>query len=131
MGDEWRFDTEYNSDEELDAALDALVGIVEAQVKTDESRTSMVSLDRARAVVATYKVMQRLVKGSGAKVTYKLNKPFKSMGSVSVCGKDFTFANHKWIAEIIQLADNFEVYPRTDGTVCATFTFHGLTIPLE
>lgn len=36
-----------------------------------------------------------------------------------------------WFVRSVELASNFEVYPKTDGTVCMTFPFHGLTRPIE
>ena len=31
----------------------------------------------------------------------------------------------------VELASNFEVYPKTDGTVQMDFTFHGLTRAID
>ena len=75
--------------------------------------------------------MKYLTKGTNAKVTYALNEPYKSMGSVSIVGKELTFSNPKWFMIAVRLASNFNVYPKTNGTVQMDFTFHGLTISLD
>ncbi len=53
------------------------------------------------------------------------------MGSVSVTGKHIDMKTVVWLVRSAELASNFEVYPKTDGTVCMTFPFHGLTRPIE
>lgn len=78
-------------------------------------------------IVYVYKAMKRLVRGTSANVTYK---PFKSMGSVSVTGKNIDTKKVVWFVRSAELASNFEVYPKTDGAVCMTFTFHNLTRPI-
>jgi hypothetical protein len=50
---------------------------------------------------------------------------------VSVTGKDLLFRKTEWFMKEVELASNFEVYPKTDGTVQMNFTFHGLTKPIE
>ena len=79
----------------------------------------------------TYKILKYLTKGTKAKVTYVLNEPYKSMGCVSVIGKELTFSNPKWFMIAVKLSSNFNVYPKTDGTAQMDFTFHGLTVSLD
>lgn len=81
--------------------------------------------------VYTAKAMKRLVRGTSAKVTHQLHEPSQSMGSVSVTGKNIDMKKVVWFVRSAKLASNFEVYPKTDGTVCMTFTFHGLARPIE
>lgn len=124
---EFDFESEYESDEEIEEALDALA----EEIAQDESRTSVLAPHRMQQLLYTYKAMKYLTKGSSSKVTYKLHEPFQSVGSVSVIGANLDFRQLSWFVRAVELASNFEVYPKTDGTVCMTFTFHGLTTPIE
>ena len=128
---EFDFESEYASDSEIEEAMDSLVISVANDISQDESRTSIINHYRMQQILYTYKVMKYLIKGTSAKVTYKLHEPYQSMGSVSVTGKDIGFKKVSWFLRAAELASNYEVYPKTDGTVCMTFTFHGITTPIE
>ena len=128
---EFDFESEYASDSEIEEAMDSLVISVANDIAQDESRTSIINPYRMQQILYTYKVMKYLMKGTSAKVTYKLHEPYQSMGSVSVTGKDIEFKKVSWFLRAAELASNYEVYPKTDGTVCMTFTFHGITTPIE
>ena len=116
---------------EIEEAMDSLVISVANDIAQDESRTSIINPYRMQQLLYTYKVMKYLMKGTSAKVTYKLHEPYQSMGSVSVTGKDIEFKKVSWFLRAAELASNYEVYPKTDGTICMTFTFHGITTPIE
>lgn len=128
---EFDFESEYASDSEIEEAMDSLVISVANDIAQDESRTSIINPYRMQQLLYTYKVMKYLMKGTSAKVTYNLHEPYQSMGSVSVTGKDIEFKKVSWFIRAAELASNYEVYPKTDGTVCMTFTFHGITTPIE
>ena len=128
---EFDFESEYVSDSEIEEAMDSLVISVANDIAQDESRTSIINPYRMQQILYTYKVMKYLMKGASAKVTYKLHEPYQSMGNVSVTGKDIEFKKVSWFLRAAELASNYEVYPKTDGTVCMTFTFHGITTPIE
>lgn len=128
---EFDFESEYASDSEIEEAMDSIVISVANDIAQDESRTSIINPYRMQQLLYTYKVMKYLMKGTSAKVTYKLHEPYQSMGSVSVTGKDIEFKKVSWFLRAAELASNYEVYPKTDGTVCMTFTFHGITTPIE
>lgn len=128
---EFDFESEYASDSEIEEAMDSLVISVANDIAQDEGRTSIINPYRMQQLLYTYKVMKYLMKGTSAKVTYKLHEPYQSMGSVSVIGNDIEFKKVSWFLRAAELASNYEVYPKTDGTVCMTFTFHGITTPIE
>lgn len=128
---EFDFESEYASDYEIDKAMDSLVISVASDIARDESRTSIINPYRMQWLLYTYKVMKYLTKGTSANVTYKLHEPYQSVGSVSVTGKDIKFKKVAQFIRAAELASNYEVYPKTDGTVCMTFTFHGITTPIE
>lgn len=128
---EFDFESEFSSDDEVEEALDSLVVTVANDIAQDESKTSVINPYRMQQLQYTFKIMKYLTRGTSAKVSYKLHEPFQSMGSVSVTGRNVTFRKMPWFLRAVSLASNFEVYPKTDNSICMTFTFHGLTKPIE
>lgn len=131
MNNEIEFDTEFMTDDEVQEMLDGVVLALGEQVKVEEMRTAVINPYKMQAVAYTYKLMRYLTKGTKAKVKYELHKPYTSMGVVTVVGSPITITNSKWFVKAVEFASNFEVYPKTDGTVQMNFTFHGLTKPIE
>lgn len=117
--------------EDYDENFDALIDCYCEQAEFEDDISAVANLPRVKVLLFVYKVLQHYMHGKSAKVSYKLNEPYKSMGSVSVVGRNLTFNGEKWLLPLTQLASNFNVYPKTDGTVQMDFTFHGLTVPME
>lgn len=131
MSQEFNFDEEFLTDEDVEEMLDSIVTAVADNIRVDENQTSVIVPYKMQQVLYTYKVLKYLTKGTGAKVTYELHSPFNSMGSVTITGKNLLFRKTEWFLKAVELSANFEVYPKTDGTVEMNFTFHGLTTPIE
>lgn len=125
------FETDFTSGSEIEEMLDGLTSLIGEQAEIEDNTSAVVNPSKIQAVLYTYKVLKYMTKDKRAKVTYELHKPYKSMGSVSVTGKDLVFNNSKWFMIAVKLASNFNVYPKTNGTVRMDFTFHGLTTILE
>lgn len=124
-------DTEFMSDEEVNEMVESAMMCIAQAAADEDNQTMIVIPDRIGQVANTYKILKYLTKGTNAKVSYKLHQPYKSMGCVSVVGKNLQFKNTEWFLAAVNLASNFEVYPKTDGTVQMNFTFHGLTQVIE
>ena len=130
--EDYGFDTEFMTDEEVEQMLDSIVTSVGDVASDDNSRTSVVNVYKMQQVLYVYKVMKYLAKGQkGVKVDCKLYTPYNSMGYVSVAGKKLVFRKPEWFMKAVELSNNFEVYPKTNGTVQMNFTFHGLTTPIK
>lgn len=84
--------------------------------------------EKMRQVLYVYYLMKHLVGSrNGARVSYEMCAPYPSMASVSVTGKKILFNKNELFMRAIELSDNFDVYPKTNGTVQIDFTFHKLT----
>lgn len=125
------FDTEGMTDEEIEELLDSLSLELAKQIEEDESRTSIINPYRLKQLQFAVEVMRRFTVQNGAEVSCKYNEPFTSMGSVSITGKEVVIKNMTWFLKAAEFASNFEVYPKTNGKICMTFTFHNLTQPIE
>ena len=128
---EQNFDFQFTSEEDIQHLLDGFVEGMQDMVAEDEGKTTIINPLRLVQIKFTYSVMKYLTRDTDAEVTYKLNEPFKTMGSVSVEGKVLEFAGSKWFARAAEFASNTEVYPLAKNRVRLTFTFHGLTAPIE
>lgn len=128
---EQNFDFQFTSEEDIRHLLDGFVEGMQDMVAEDEGKTTIINPLRLAQIKFTYSVMKYLTRDTDAEVTYKLNEPFKTMGSVSVESKVLEFAGSKWFARAAEFASNTEVYPLAKNRVRLTFTFHGLTAPIE
>ncbi len=128
---EQNFDFQFTSEEDIQHLLDGFVEGMQDMVAEDEGKTTIINPLRLAQIKFTYSVMKYLTRDTDAEVTYKLNEPFKTMGSVSVEGKVLEFAGSKWFARAAEFTSNTEVYPLAKNRVRLTFTFHGLTAPIE
>lgn len=125
------FEIEFHSDEEVWEMLDNVVVTVGESIMEDESRPAILNPIKIQQMQFSYGVIKYLTKNMNSKMSYALNEPFKSMGSISVEGKCLAFTNSEWFARAAEFASNTEIYPLTNGNVRLTLTFHGLVKPIE
>lgn len=121
----------FSSKEEMEQALDELLDALKDNLEDDDKKTTVLNGLRLKQIQFAYSVLQYLTRGTDAKVSYKLNEPFKTMGSISVEGSMLEFDNPEWFSRAAEFASNTEVYPLAKDKVRLTFTFHGLTNPIE
>lgn len=125
------FDLEFTSDGELEQALDELIADIGDKIVEEENKEAVLNLRRMNQMKFTHAAMKHMTRGTDAIVSYKLGEPFKSMGSVSVEADTIEFYNSELFAKAVMFSSNIEVYPLKNGKVRLTFTFHGLTAPVE
>lgn len=121
------FDKEFESEEEAMVSVDEVITEIANDVSKDEAGTSVIIPERVKQVETAYKALRLIAKGKNIDVTYELNEPYTSMGSVTVVGKEVIITNPVLLAKVASMASNFEVYPKTNGTVQMNLTFHNLT----
>ena len=125
------FDYGFMSDDEVKQMLESILDGVQEEVAADEDETTILDPLKLMQIKFVYSVLKYLTRGTDAEVSYKLYQPFKSMGSVSVEAKVLEFDDPEWFARAAEFASNTEVYPLAKNKVRLTFTFHGLTKPVE
>lgn len=118
-------------EDEADQMFDAIVRSIAEQAEEEDHKISVSNPIVMQKLVYVYRALKYLYKDSEVEVSYILNKPYKSMGSVSVRGDHILIHNKALFLKLISLASNFDVYPKTDGTIQMDFTFHGLAAPIE
>lgn len=129
--DEYNFDDEWFDGEFEDEEVSETILAMAEMINEDESRTSVLNLERMKQFQLAYGLTKTMTKGSGAKVAFKPHSPYQSVGVISIVGKNIRFLHTEYFKPISKLASNIEIYPRTDGRVQINMTFHGLTVPIE
>lgn len=129
--EDFNFEDEFLSDEEVWEALDEALLDLAKDVDADEDCTAFLNIARQKQIGIAYTALKYILNGTGAKVTYRLHEPYKSMGVVSVVGKNLAFVKGDVFIKIARLASNVDIYPRVDSTVQIDFTFHGLTVVID
>lgn len=126
-------DIDYNnlSEMALEEMMDAFVDSVKDDIEEDEKKTTVMDFSQTRRFMFCYHVLRRIMKNKNVKVSYKMFEPFKTMGSITVEGSVIKFDSPKWFSRIAGFASNTEIYPLTKDAVRLTYTFHGLTTPIE
>mgnify|MGYP001164490511 FL=1 len=125
------FEEQFRSDEELEEALDSLLEGISDELEEEEAKPSILNPHRMEQMQFAYAALKYITRNTDAKVSYKLQQPFKTMGCISVEGKLLEFDKPEWFARVAEFASNTEVYPLSKNAVRLTFTFHGLTTLME
>lgn len=125
------FDMAFSSDDELMEALDELIDGLRPDIDDEDSKVTVLNTFRLRQIQFAYAALKYITRDMDVAVSYKLNEPYKTMGSISVEGESLEFDKPEWFARVAEFASNTEVYPLTKNRVRLTFTFHGLTKPVE
>lgn len=121
------FDKDFDSEEEAIASLDEMMMKIADDISSDETGTSVIVPERVKQIETAYKSLRLIAEGKNVDVTYEMNAPYTSMGSVSVTGREIIITNPALFARVAEMASNFEIYPKTNGTVQMNFTFHNIT----
>lgn len=121
------FDKGFDSEEEAMASVDKIMMEIANDISGDEAGTSVIIPERAKQIETAYKSLLLIAKGKNVDVTYEMNAPYTSMGSVSITGREIIITNPVLFAKVAEMASNFEIYPKTNGTVQMNFTFHNIT----
>ena len=119
------------TEEEIDEMIDGIIIPLAEQCHEEDNVDAVLNVERAKLLIGGYNTLKHLTKGTKVKVTYEMNEPYRSMGSVSITGKNITFKRPEAFVAAVKLASNFNVYPKTNGTIVMDLTFHGLTTPIE
>ena len=127
-----KIDLKFTSSVDVEKELDTIIGMLKESVENDDRKVTFLNDLRLRQLQFVYACLLYMTRDDeGISVNYKLYEPFKTMGSVTVEGESLEFYEPKWLSRAVEFSSNVEVYPLVNGRVRMTFTFHGLTKPIE
>jgi hypothetical protein len=96
-----------------------------------ELAPSVIHPKRRVEFAKAYRSLSELVKGTGAKITYEIDSPWKNNGSIIIEGPSLLFHPSKQFCAAAELADNVDVRPLVSGHMRMAFLFRDLSIPFD
>ena len=96
-------------------------------VDVEEQHPAIINDKKIDLMQAVYEQIQEAFARSDVVVKQKIHEPFKSMGSILMVGTCIEIFKTSKFAGLLRLADNVDIYPKTNGTIQIAMTFHGLT----
>lgn len=123
-------DNHFNYEEELsEEYLSAYYQALSERVEAENSTPEVINPARVAEFARTMKLLDKYAKKNKVKVTYAMHTPLKSMGCISLVGKNISFKPD--LFEIISdVATVVDIYPRTNGFIQIDFVFSELTVGL-
>lgn len=118
-------DEAFLNDEEAEAAINETIEEVAEAIQAEEQGIIFTNPRKMKDLMVVYKLMKYITSGKRLKITYEINKPYKTMAFVSIIGKDLKFSHPQWFVMATKIASNVDIFPRVDGTVQIDFTFNG------
>lgn len=118
---------DFLSEEEKAEMNDGVILGLGELINAEQEGTHITDFERVREMLAAYKIIKGVSKSKGVKVAIELNQPYVSMGNISITGRDVVIYDSEDFLRAVKLASNLDIYPKTNGTVRVTLTFHGLT----
>ena len=101
------------------------------KMKAEECRVSYVDAEREMEYQTCCELLKTALKGSKAKIQCVPHDNSASVGVIRILAKRLIIRDPTAFARATALASNYEVYPRTDGTIMFALTFYGMTKKLE
>lgn len=114
----------HENDYEFDPTVDALLAFLDLLPK---DKVKMIDFDRCKTMMQTAAELKDILSqnhGEG-QLDIDICEMF-NMGSITARLSDLTVCNIPQFTEMISKADNFELYPRTDGTIQVNITFQSV-----
>lgn len=118
-------DEAFLNDEEAEAAINETIEEVAEAIQAEEQGIIFTNPRKMKDLMVVYKLMKYITSGKRLKITYEINKPYKTMAFISIIGKDLKFSHPQWFVMATKIASNVDIFPRVDGTVQIDFTFNG------
>jgi len=126
------FEDEFMTEEEIENAFDRLLENIGEQIEKEEAQPHILNPIAVQKVCYAYKYLRYLFKDDeDTTVTYELNTPYVSMGSITVESGSVVFDDVQKLSDVVKLASNVEIYSKVDGKFQINFTFHGVAVPIK
>ena len=99
-------------------------------IEEEEPRPAIVDPARAARLREAYRLVTAALEGEEAEIAVKMHEPFKSFGCINVTFRELVITEPERLGMALCLASNCEAYTWTDGSICLSLGFHGLTRPV-
>ena len=100
-------------------------------MKTEGYCVSFADAEREKEFQTCFALLKTALKGSRARIQCVPHDNSASVGVIRILAKRLVIRDPAAFARATALASNYEIYPRTDGTIMFALTFYGMTKKLE
>lgn len=107
---------------ENDDAIDSIAKLLDEIDKNP----AVINPRRIHDMKSAFDIVDKTFASSSVKISYKVNEPFKNMGSITLEGKNILFNDPKVFLEIATLANNVDIYPLVNGKIRMSFGFNDI-----
>jgi len=107
--------------------VDDAINILGKAFLAKESKTQIINPEKIKAMALAYAILSNVYNGTDVKVENRNSNMLRSVGCISLTGKNVFVNNPEQFAEICKLASNVDIYPKSNGTMQVDFTFNGIT----
>ena len=118
-----------DTDEIFDEEMDEILKEIGRRFQEESKGTHIVNPKRMREFMACEEAMKRLFPGAMMEVLPQKNTPDK--GVIRVFAKRLDVRDTKLFAAAAALADNYEIYTKTNGTVVLALMFYDMSIKVK
>lgn len=120
------YDFDEEDDFEEDPFVEELIHYIARRIDYEESLPCVVNRKQEDLTLYIYELLKESVCGEDTTIRCKLHSPSKSMGVVTIISRKLLIKDAHTFGEALNLAGNFEVTTKTDGTVDLDFMVYGL-----
>lgn len=114
------------SGEEL-REFDDIISSIWEMIENEEHGVSVVNDKRVREFILCESILRRVLTGRGIRIEVVPHDGFASVGVIRVSARNLTVKDPIAFSRAVNLASNYEIYPKTDGKIMFALTFYGMT----
>lgn len=124
-------DKNYNEFESVEELLNSLSEDFKSYNRDGGVSYSFINPNKVKYILGVYSELQKIIEGKNIRIEYELCEPTPNFGSIGITGSSIKIKDIKAFTKIAEEVANFEIIPKTDGTMEMNFGFYGLNDPLE
>ncbi len=118
------FDKE-NMDDEYDELWEEMGEIAEMFQKASTG-VFEVNPEKVNVVETIYNTMTHIISGENIQIEYEYGELSPDFGSISITGSRIVVDNPALFVKAVEIASNYDMYPKTDGKVVIDIGVYGI-----
>ena len=100
-------------------------------LEKEDEKVHVLNFECFEKLKSVYELLKKAFDKQDVEISYQLHVPYKSSGSITVCGEDLVASDAIILARAIELIPNIDIYPTSRGNVRMTFSVNDLAVPIE
>lgn len=108
-------------------SLDEIIKRIGRAIEEDQVGTHVTDPERMREFMVAGEAMKYLFEKKGTRVDVLPHEHYPTVGVIRVTTRNLEFKDPELFSAVASRANNYEIYPKLDGTIVLALTFYGLT----